>query len=222
MPKITVITPTVRPEGMKLVEKALNRQTFKDFEHIVVMPEGEKPAGLVWTLNRDYNRAIRQAKADLIVSWQDYTFAPHDTLERFYRHFEHEPKTLVGAVGNKYQDEQFIIEVWRDPRLNTQNGTYYPCYFQDIEWNLCSVPRQALYEVGGFDEELDQWYGMDGYSVNDRISMIGGYEFKLDQLIKSYSMTHGRAQDWEEKNAIHGPYQAKRSEYLKNPRLSYL
>ena len=235
--KISVITPSVRSEGLKLVEKALKRQTFKDFEWIIVgnvpdtsitfpftyLKDPEKQEGDVWVLNKAYNKAIRHAQGELIVSWQDWTYAKPDTLERFYQHFLDEPKTLVGAVGNKYQDEEWAVVTWQDPRITTEHGTYYPVYFSDIEWNLASIPKQAIYDVGGFDEYLDKWYGMDAYSVNARIHLLGGYDFKLDQTIKSYSLEHGRlTKDWEEKNAIHGPYQERSKEYIKNPTLTYL
>lgn len=220
---ISVITPTVRGrEAIRLVEKALDRQSFQDFEWIVAEPQGKKPPELCWTLNRDYNRAIKRAKGDLIVSWQDYTFANPDTLEKFWFHFTQEPKTLVTAVGNKYANDKWIVETWRDPRMRSDQGTYYPCYFNDIEFNLCSVPKQAFYDIGGFDEELDKYFGMDGYSVVDRLNLLRGYEFKIDQTIRSYSLEHSRPDKWEELNALHGPYDTRREAYLANPKLDYL
>ncbi len=222
MGKITVITPSVRPKGLKLVEKALKRQTFRDFDWIVQGRGGEVPEGCVWRLNRDYNIAIKKAKGELIVSWQDWTYANPDVLERFWNHYQEEPKTLVTGVGNKYQDDTWTVMTWKDPRERSDQGSYYQCYFNDIEWNFCAVPKQAIYDVGGFDEFLDQWYGMDGYSVVDRINMIGGYDFKIDQGIKSYSLEHGRPPQWEEKNALHGPYNERRKDYLVNPLLPYL
>lgn len=235
-PYISVITPTVRLEGLKLIEKALRRQTLKDFEWIIVSPEKpenlsisfkwvkepEKAAGDVWTLNKAYNKAISQSCGTLIVSWQDFTSADPETLERFFFHHKLEPHVLVGAVGNKYTDETFTVQTWQDPRQRQDQGTYYPCFFQDIEWNLCAVPKLALESVGGFDENLDKHYGMDGYSVNERIALVGGFDFKLDQSINSYSLEHGRVKDWEEKNALHGPYQERKKDYLKTPKLAYL
>lgn len=219
---ISVITPSIRPEGLPIVEKALKRQTFKDFEWIVQGRDGTLPELCVWTLNRDYNTAIRKAKGDLIVSWQDYTYADPDCLEKFWFHFNQEPKTLVSAVGNKYSDDTWSVKTWQDPRERSDQGTYYQCFFNDIEWNLCSVPKEALYAVGGFDEDLDKWFGMDGYSVLDRLNIQGGWDFKLDQTIKSYSLEHNRPKDWEEKNALHGPYNRRRLDYIANPVLPFL
>lgn len=272
--KISVITPTVRPEGLSLVEKALREQTFRDFEWIIVspkvyeilndphfsevlgcdkyefgpefrgksysilgkyedkdapfiavIPEPEKEEGDVWSLNKAYNTAIKEAKGELIISWQDWTYAKPDTLEMFWQHFKDEPKTLVSAVGNKYETDSWDIMIWKDPRIRDDMPSFYPCYPNDIEWNLCSVPKQALHDVGGFDEGLDKWFGMDGFSVNMRIWDLGGYDFKLDQSIKSYSLPHGRVDDWEEKNAIHGPYEQRKEELKKKgkwPNVGYL
>lgn len=218
---ISVITPTVRPEGLDMAKKALKKQTFTEYEWIVVSPEGERLPGDVWSLNKDYNRAIRQSKGDLIVSWQDYTSAGPETLERFYTHYLLEPKTIVTAVGNKYSGEDFVVTTWQDPRMRSDQGTYYPCHFNDIEFNLCSVPRTALYATGGFDEDMDRLFGYDGYSVMDRIRRIGGYDYKIDQSIRSYSTEHGRPPRWDELNWQHH-YADKSAEYEKCPKLSYL
>lgn len=219
---LSVITPSVRPEGLKLVEKALNRQTFRDFEWIVQGREKPLSKGEVWSLNRDYNCAIRKSRGDLIVSWQDWTHAKPDCLERFVQHFKDEPKTLVTGVGNKYTDETWMVVSWQDPRKRSDQGSYYQCFFNDIEWNLCSVPREAIYAVGGFDESLDKLgYGMDGFSVVDRINLLGGYDFKIDQGIESFSLEHGRLPEWDEKNLVN-KYQPIHKGYVDNPTLNFL
>ncbi len=249
MSKISVITPTIRPEGLPLVRRALENQTFKDFEWIIVAPKEqfeairkivvygvqpfffkicEEPSkkGDFWNLNKAYNEGIRHADGELIVSWQDYTYAKPETLEKFWFFHEREPNILIGAVGNKYKTvvPELGAMVWKDPRERSDQGSYYLCDYPDIEWNLCSCPRQALYDIGGFDEELDSLgYGMDGYSVNERIFVLKKYDFKLNQEIKSYSLPHGRPKDWEEHNNIHQNYKKRQEFYVANgPVLPYL
>ena len=219
---ISIITPTVRPDGLSIVKKALDRQTFRDFEWIVQSPTRPLPKGNVWQLNYDYNRAIEKAKGSLIISWQDYTYANPDALAKFWFHFQNEPRTLVTAVGNKYTDDTWTVMTWKDPRERTDEGTYYPCYFNDVEFNLCSILKEALYEIGGFDESLDTYYGMDGSSVVDRINLLGGYDFKIDQTIKSYSLEHSRPKDWDEKNALPIYNEKIHPRYLENRSLGYL
>lgn len=233
--KISVITPTVRPEGLELVRKALKRQTIKEFEWLIISPwpfdnpkestwiqDPQIKEGNYWSLNMAMNKAIAKAKGELIVSWQDYTYAKPDALEKFWFHYQQEPKTLVSGVGNKYMDDMWIAKTWQDPRERDDQGTYYPCYPSDIEYNFCAVPKAALYAVGGYDESLDKYAGMDGYSVSDRLGILGGWDFKLDQTNKSYSLEHGRLPEWDKCNALGAIYNEKRKEYLKNPNLPYL
>jgi hypothetical protein len=231
-PKISVITPSVRGEGLPLVQRALRHQDFQDFEWIIVggwknlgsfathlqgvsnnpkypaeypimVDEPKKLKGDVWSLNKAYNAGLREAKGELIVSWQDYTFARPDALQGFWEHFKEEPNTLVSGLGNKYETDSWDVMIWEDPRGKDTFLSYYPTAFNEIEWNFCSVPKQALYDVGGFIEDFDQGYGMDAYNVNERIASLGKYDFKIDQSLKSYSLPHGRVKDWEEKNWIH-------------------
>jgi glycosyltransferase involved in cell wall biosynthesis len=241
--KISVITPTIRPEGLSIVAKALSKQTFRDFEWIVITPikkktevidsgintiyvkDPGKKNGDVWSLNKAYNAGIKKAKGKLLISWQDWTSAGPNTLEEFWKHYEEEPNTLVSAVGNKYENDNWDVMIWKDPRIRDDMESFYPCYFQDIEWNLCSIPKQAVYDVGGFDESLDRAYGLDAFSVDERIWELGGYDFKLDQSIKSYSLPHGRYSDWDDKNAMNGKYEEIRREHEEKgewPVLKYL
>jgi hypothetical protein len=223
MTKISVITPTVREEGLYLVEKALKRQSFRDFEWIIEKPIGKTPKNCVWTLNRDYNRAIKKAQGELIVSWQDYTFAKPDALEKYWYYYEKEPKTIISGVGNKYQDDHWTVKTWQDPRERDDQGTYYECFFNDIEGNFCSISKTAFYDIGGFDESLDRYYGMDFFSVLDRLNMVGGWNFKLDQSNKSFSLEHGRLNSqWDALNWLGDRYNKKRLEYIDNPVLPYL
>jgi hypothetical protein len=226
MVKISVITPTIRPKGLSLVKKALSRQSMTDFEWLIGSPfnalkygqwvEDDFKGGK-WTLNRIYNRLISRANGELLVSWQDYTFADPDALEKFWFHYQNEPKTLVSGIGGKYTDPNFLVSVWEDPRKNDKHGSYYPCYWTDIEWNFCSCPKQAIYDIGGFDEGADfEYLGMDGYGVNERLNDLGGYDFKLDQTNQSYSLVHSRVGNWDKDNGLNGPYNRRKEELKKN------
>lgn len=216
---ISVILPTIRQAGIDLVERALQRQTHYDFEWLIVSPvELETPEWSVfiktppktdqeyWTLSRDYNRAIERASGDLIVSWNDYTFSDADVLEKMWFHYENNPKALVSGVGHKYTDDSFTAITWRDPRARIDMGTFYECFPNDIEWNFCSVPKSALVEVGGFDEEMDKLgFGMNDYQMTARLNELG-YKFYLDQTMHTYSLEHERNPRWDEDNLINGGY----------------
>lgn len=223
MPKISVLTCSVRPEGLPLVGKALKRQTFQDFEHIVQGREGSMD-GNVWTLNQDMNTSFRKANGELVVSIQDWTFFKPDALQKFWDHYQNMPNIIVSGVGDKYTDDTWTVKTWADPRKRLDQGSFYPAHFMDMEGNFCAVPRKAIYAVGGADEALDVKYGMDWYSIMDRLNILGGWEFYLDQTNETFSLEHGRlnGEEWDKNNWNGEPYQEYRQKYLENPRLPYL
>lgn len=214
---ISVITPTIRPEGLKLVKQALAYQGYKDWEWVICSPQrlqsqiesvvgnfphefiGTPPLKKwqVWDLNYSYNRLIEKSKGELIVSWQDYTFADYDLLSTLWKHYLTDSKALVSVCGNKYPDDDFDIASWVDPRYGRQEYNW-----QDIEWNLTSCPKKLLYDIGGFDEEMDRMFGLDGYSVNHRLVDAKIANFKLEKGCRTYSLFHGRVEDWDKKNAL--------------------
>jgi len=220
-PLISVITPSIRPEGLALVEKALKRQTFKDFEWIVDTSP-EKNEGDYWGIYKAYNRLLKKCKGELVVTVQDYTFFNPGGLEKFWFHFQQEPKTIVSGVGNKYSDDTWTVKTWQDPRERDDQGTFYQCFYNDIELNYSAWPKEAFYAVGGFDEYLDKYSSLCGLDVLDRLNMIGGWNFKLDQTNKSYSLEHGRLPGWDEFTPFNGAYDKRRQTYIANPKLSYL
>lgn len=218
---ISVITPSVRPEGLKLVEKALKRQTFTDYEWLI---NDKRYKGGVWGLNRAYNALILQAKGELLVSWQDYTFGLPDALSRFWNCYYDNPQSIVSGVGNKYKDESWAVKTWQDPRQRVDQGSFYECYPWDVEANFCAIPKQALLDVGGFDEEMDEWFGMDARGVLERIDLMGGYKFYLDQANESFSLEHDRPQGWDEHNLVNNWWQWKQQnlDSKRYPILQYL
>lgn len=237
MPRITVITPSVRAQGLICVDKALARQTFDDFEWLVVSPipflslrndnfkyicEPEKKEGDYWTVYKAYNAAIKEAQGELIVSIQDYTSFDPDGLEKFWYHYKNNPTAIVSGVGNKYSDDKFTVKTWQDPRENSSQGCFYECFPNDIEWNYCAVPRSAIFDVGGFDEYFDKYSSLCGLDVIMRLDIIGGFKFYLDQTNKTYSLEHGRLPDWESRLPFETAWPQRILDYKQNPVLDYL
>lgn len=230
-----MITPTVRVQGLSQVKRSLSKQTFRDFEWIVISPndisieadkvlkDPPKNKGDYWSFNKAMNYAIENSAGDLIVSIQDYTEFDPEGLEKFWFYFTNGyERALISGVGDKYDEDGNTI--WVDPRHTTQYGTFYECMPNDIEFNYCSIPKQAFYEVGGFDEHLDRFAGMDHISVQERLNDIG-YKFYLDQTNKSYSLHHPRLDMWDENHAMHGGYTDRKKELIESgrwPVLNYL
>ena len=163
--KITVATPSIRPEGLKVVQESLERQTFKDFEWCVELGI----PGRGHDLNAAYNRILRRAKGELFVSLQDWTKILDDGLERFWTAYQENPKTFFTAPHGKTLD--WKAQDW-DWRAYADAKPDWKCW--EIDWGC--APTQALKEIGGFDEELDKYWSCDNVNVGFRAN-LAGYNF---------------------------------------------
>lgn len=166
MPKITVMTPSIRPNGLERVQKSLEQQTFTEFEWLTEV-------GLTNTegsdLNKAYNRMIRRAEGELMVSVQDYTKVPDDGLERFWKAHEQKPAFYTAPSG-------LIAKEGDRPKWDWRESTDADCNWMSWEIDYGSAPLDALREIGGFDERLDDCWGFDNVNVGFRADRAG-YEF---------------------------------------------
>ncbi len=223
--KTSIITPTVRPEGLRLVDVSLRNQAIKDFEWLICGPEvmreeiskhikftkyrfvGNLPLkkDMYWDLNYSYNRLFKESKGELCVSWQDWIYAGPDALQKFWTNYEAtDKKALIGTSGDQYESVDKFgkpqIKIWKDPRKRLDQGSFYEIFPSDLEWNFCAVPRKAIFDVGGFCEKLDEkGFGMDGYQVNERLDLLG-YKFFIDHDNESFTIRHDRSAHGGEEN----------------------
>lgn len=212
---ISVLSPSIRPGGLDMVAKCLKRQTFADYEWLVSTPYeppewavqvGTTPKGdYHYALNRDWNRLYRAAKGELIVNIVDLIWFPPDVLEKLWAHYQANPKALVTAIGHQY--DQVVggkpeNRVWTDPRARTDQGSFYQIYPNDMEMCLASVPRQAIYDCGGLDEEYDKGAACSEKEMCTRMDKLG-YKFYIDQGIEYRAVQHPRlTKEWDEKYVI--------------------
>mgnify|MGYP001616049474 CR=1 FL=1 len=166
------------------------------------------PKAKTWLAHAE-NGAIKHATGDLVVFLQDFIYIQADALEKYWLQYQTNPKFLVTGVGHQYGSPGKadiadlnglttlfstpfrglpIGVVWQDPRMRTDLGSFYPCQPADIEFNFCAVPRQALLDVGGCDEEYDYiGFAFDNCSVAER-AFILGYQPYIDQSNESFSI----------------------------------
>lgn len=232
IPKISVVTPTCRPDRLELVKKALKNQLFEDYEWLICsnfnpnIPEAswikDDFEGGFWTLNRAYQALLNNARGEIIVSWQDSIWAKPDALQRFVRSIE-ATGGVVSGVGDQYEKlDEFgkpIDKVWSDPRKTDKYGTLYECNWNDVEWNFCAIKKDDILKIGGVDIQQDfLGFGMDMIQINDRLNDLG-CKFFLDQENESYSLFHGREhKDWDAKHLMHGGYEKRKEELKKQGR----
>lgn len=226
--KITVITPSVRPEMLEIVHKCLGRQTFKDFEWIIASHLSDQDIGFYhfafslppkmkriikvedpprrkgdyYRLNGAWNAAFKQAQGELIISIQDGLWFPPDMLEKFWEHYQNNPKALVSAIGHQYdriENGKPEHRVWTDPRQRTDFGSFYEVEPSELEFCIASVPKQSITDVGGIDEEFDKYAALSEKEMCYRMKKAG-YQFFLDQGIEYRAIQHPRLnEEWEQR-----------------------
>jgi hypothetical protein len=220
---ITVTTPSVRPEGIPMLEKCLKRQTFKgDWEWIIgcptkcidpiekgmgdlnvdilILEEPPKKEGDYYNLNKCWNNMFKEASGELIVNIVDWQWFPPDVLEKFWIHYQTDPKSCVSGIGHQYKD---IVNgkpenrVWTDPRARLDQGSFYEVGPREMELCLTSFPTKLVYDVGGIDEEYDKYAALSEKEMMYRANEAG-YKFYLDQDIEYRAFQHPRLTgEWE-------------------------
>lgn len=185
---ISILTPSIRPKGLAIVQKCLAEQTCQDFEWLVEM--GIPTRGC--DLSRAFNRMIRRAKGEWIAILQDYTKIKPDGLERFLEIAD--PKKLyTGAVG-KTLDWKNVKWDWR------KSGKFREIEYRhwEIDWGF--APLQAFKDVGGFEEEYDQFWSIENVEVAFRMSKLG-YKF--------YVMPDNKAIHYDHDKVFKHPFREK-------------
>jgi hypothetical protein len=232
--KISVITPTCRPEGIPMLEKCLKRQTLQDFEWIIVCPkecidpiekgmgdlnvdilileEPPKRPGDYYNLNKAWNHAFKEVKGELIVDLVDWTWFPPDVLEKLWTHYQTDPMSCVSAIGHQYdriENGKPENRMWTDPRARTDQGSYYEVGYREMELCLASFPTKLVRDVGGIDEEFDQFAALSEKEMLARAERLG-YKFYLDQGIEYRAFHHPRISvEWDGRYEIGCDYFAK-------------
>jgi len=210
---ISVITPSVRDEMLPIIEKCLKRQDFDDFEWIITSPieiasvmptlllkDPPKLPGDFYTLCKGWNQAYAHAKGELIVNIQDGIWFPPDILSKFWFHYQNKPRALLSAIGHQYDSFDDLgvptNKMWHDPRSKS-DISFEEVAPSEIEMVLCSIPRQALIECGGIDEEYDTCAAVCEKEMCWRLNELG-WDFYIDHTIEYKAIHHPRLNDdWE-------------------------
>lgn len=180
MPKVSVLSPSIRPEGLAIVQSCLQKQSFQDFEWLVEI--GLPVRGP--DLNRAYNRMLARAKGELVVSYQDYIKIAPKGLQSLWEAYQKHPRAFITAPVVKVKKDGTAHADWRWHREPLE-------LIKPSEWEADwgSAPTAALKEVGGWDEDYDQGWSWDNVIVAERAAKLG-YEFRVDQTNPAYALDH--------------------------------
>jgi len=189
------------------------REYFKDFD-LKYIKQSKKKKGAYSNLAHADNEGFRNCEGELIVCLQDYIWIPHNSFEKYWYAYKEKGDCLVGAVGHQYcypgkddiKDPEGKITVfgepftgkpenqcWADPRMRTDQGTFYETAPINWELSYASIPRKVIYELGGMDEEYDfQGFAYDNTNIAQRAE-FAGYKTYLDQSHEYMALSHD---DW--------------------------
>lgn len=212
---ISVITPSIREEGLDMVRKCLTRQSTNinwewlvcspfEYEEAIHVPEPEKGPDDFYSLNRAWNALFREAKGDLVVNIVDWMWFTPDVLQKLWDQYQSNPKAVISGVGHQYdQIENGKPEnlVWRDPRVRTDFGSFYEVPHTEMEFCLVSFPKQAVVDVGGIDETFDKYAALGEKELAARMYKAG-YTLWLNQDLEYRAFKHPRLNGediWEQK-----------------------
>jgi hypothetical protein len=180
IPKITVMTCSIRPKGLEIVRESLLAQTFRDFEWVVE---------LNWTgkhdLNEADNRCIKRAKGELLVSIQDYTKIEPDALQRLWEAYQEDKQAFFTCPVGKVDNLEFTGEPKWDWRVNPNAEVDWRMW--EMDFGAC--PTKAMFEIGGFDEEIDGTWAGCNVNVGCRAD-LAGYKFICLPDIRGIAYDH--------------------------------
>ncbi len=173
-PKISVVTPSIRPDGLNITQKCLAGQTFKEFEWLVEI--GLKNEH---DLNKAFNKMLKRAKGELIVFLEDYTAVPPDYLQKWWDAYQKHPDTFMTAPLGKVSNLDYQPPAnwdWRAWKHKEGDGDFIPCNWDTWEIDNGAAPLKCLQNIGGFDEELDKHWSCDNLNAGCRAE-LAGYKF---------------------------------------------
>lgn len=203
--RISVLSPSIRPLGLDIVRTGLLQQTFTGFEWLTEIGLGKHD------LNQAYNKMLRRAKGELVVSLQDYCLIRPDYLQKWWDAYQENPDTFMTAPVGKVDDLNYSskpIWDWRAYR-NDETKNIRPCEWNTWEIDNGAAPLKALKAIGGFDEALDGVWSSDNVNVGCR-AKLAGYKFMclFDNPVLAYD--HDAHQSHPFRDTFNGSLNTKR------------
>lgn len=193
MPKISVLNLTNRPGGIDVLWANMRRQTFEDWELIIVdgrwrdreqevkeyindprlkyARQSDKREGAHTNLAHADNEGFRLCDGELIVCLQDYQWAPPDALEKYWFYYEKDPRCLVTGIGHHYSDPRPVND---DGKITVFDKPFTGRPF-NVSWSDPRVGGEMLREAQPVEWEMS-------YSSIPRqvIYNIGGMDERFD------------------------------------------
>jgi glycosyltransferase involved in cell wall biosynthesis/SAM-dependent methyltransferase len=210
-PKLTVIIPAFeRPDALKKVLEGLEDQTLLRAEYeVIVVVDGShsKVVEVAKTARTSFslryfpiphqgetaarNFGLKQAAAEFIVSLDDDSIPEPQFLERHICRLESEEGIVVCGDVRRHaaSPQKSLAEIfdWSEGYHARITQAGYEPSFIDLPDNNFSIRRSHLLQVGGWDEELKGYGGIDDWELGYRLEQIGlRFRFEPGALVYHY------------------------------------
>lgn len=226
-PLLSVVTPTIRLEGLDVVWDCLQRQDYRNWEWLISVPEQLHTALALWArdkdrvrvsiepteradfyqLNKAWNDLALRAHGQAIVSVTDWLWFADDVLHKLAQRYMAFGDHAIISVPTSHVAADQTAEyatapiTWVDYRLlRAPDCSDLPELDPSaMELNLTMVPRKTFLNVGGMDESYDQVAGMSEKELAYRMK-ASGVALLLDKRLQARAIEHAKEwPDWDAK-----------------------
>lgn len=220
LPLASIVTLSIRTGWWNIMAHNLSQQTYENFEWIILDDHkedrsdiakkyakkynlniryirGDKALGTYkrrYGLVRANNKALKEAKGDLLIWLQDFILIPHNAVEKLVDIYTHHPKALIAPTDDYFHciepdqsntEDWFNGETdvitqhsWRNVRTDFKGMRKSDNPF-DFEMNWCATPKAILEDLNGWWEFFDDGLGYDNTEIAYR-AMQKGYYLLVD------------------------------------------
>lgn len=240
---VEIVTVSKRVGWEQLAIESLDKQTYynkykRNFRWIIVTEEPneklqafidlcgpskikplllqapKKKEGCLSNLNASLNWGLKHTSptASHIVFYQDFIELEEDTLEKLVKNRNELSKSFITTAT--HENGKFDARYTGTDTLRT---------IEPREWeaNVAIAPRQALFNLGGFDEEYDQGWSWDNVNVAERAALLG-YKFYIDESIQPNLHFHEKERSIPPNGEFH-EQRMRETRHLQRPiKLDYL
>lgn len=183
--RISVITPSIRPQFLGITYDSLKAQTFKDFEWLI---EVDMPSDK-FLLPIAMNNALRRAKGEIILILQDCISIPDNFLQHVNDTYNGDFVTYpMGKIEKSpyLNIEDKIKWDWRKDSMRQAKDFVEANHWES---DLAIAPRKAFFDIGGYDEKFCEGWSWENVEVAYRAE-AAGYKFRCDNRVFGTAIDH--------------------------------
>jgi len=197
---LTVLTVTKRNGWFAQNAESLANQSYQDFRWVIVYEPNVDTVDVdgldvKWVqappkvrhsnLNASLNEGLKYVDTEYVVFYQDFISLDRDDLMELFI--------------SSQSTNGFVTTATINPDGNHDARYTGTCGLREIEakeWeaNVAIAPMQALYDLGGFDEEYDEGWSWDNVNVAERAELLG-YKFYINEDVKPILGYHPKEPD---------------------------